>query len=113
MGIASFRKNGEHGKTALMGSLRQHLNKATRYRHTLSADEKHAYIDAELCVMGTPAKTNLPGAKTRFDELVSSHQIQALLVHSTGVFLPFHRYLLHAHHTFLRDCGYTGVIPYV
>ena len=63
--------------------------------------------------MSTPAKNQFPGAVTRFDELVSSNQIQGLLIHSTGVFLPYHRYLLHIHETFLRECNYTGVIPYV
>ncbi len=78
----------------------------------MSADEKKAYITAEQCVMKTPAKlTQLPGVKTRFDEIVSLHQMNALLIHGTGTFLPFHRYYLHMHEVLLKECGYTGGHP--
>jgi len=64
--------------------------------------------------MTTPAKLKkLPGAKTRWDEIVSLHQIMALQIHSTGVFLPFHRYFLHVHKALLMECGYKGALPYV
>jgi len=63
--------------------------------------------------MAKPAKLNrMPGAKTRWDELVGLHQIMALQIHSTGTFLPFHRYLLHAQQFLLSECGYTGPLPY-
>jgi tyrosinase len=60
-----------------------------------------------------PAKTGLPASKTRFDDLVKAHQIQADLVHNDGWFLPFHRLHMHAHERLLREeCGYTGAQPY-
>jgi tyrosinase len=38
------------------------------HRHTLTRDEKLAYIDAEKCLMIMPAKLGLKGPRTRFDE---------------------------------------------
>jgi len=63
--------------------------------------------------MSTPQKLNrLPGAKTRWDELVSLHQIHALQIHTTGQFLPYHRYYLKTLETLLRECNFKGVMPY-
>lgn len=50
-------------------------------RHTLGNDEKLEYINAELCLMETPARLDLPAAKTRFDELQAIHQLQAYATH--------------------------------
>ncbi|KAH7389990.1 hypothetical protein BKA66DRAFT_558580 [Pyrenochaeta sp. MPI-SDFR-AT-0127] len=81
--------------------------------HTFSNTEKLAYINAELCLMQKPASLGLPAAKTRFDEFQAIHQLQAYATHFVGAFLPFHRALLHAHETALRnECAYTGWQPY-
>ncbi|KAK0737959.1 hypothetical protein B0T18DRAFT_335390 [Schizothecium vesticola] len=81
--------------------------------HKLTNAEKSAYINAELCLMKTPATLGLRGAKTRFDEFQSIHQLQAYSTHFVGSFLPFHRLMLHAHETALRnECGYIGYQPY-
>jgi tyrosinase len=78
------------------------------------ADRK-AYLQANVCVMKSPAR--LPslkkiGAKTRWDELVAMHQVMALQIHSTGSFLPFHRYFIKVHETLLQECGYRGALAY-
>ncbi|KAH9905243.1 hypothetical protein F4778DRAFT_729142 [Xylariomycetidae sp. FL2044] len=76
-------------------------------------DGKASYIAAQQCVMESPAKLDkVPGAKTRWDELVGLHQILSLQIHSTGNFLPFHRYFLHAHEFLMNECGYDGGLPY-
>ena len=63
--------------------------------------------------MTSPQKLNrLPGAKTRWDELVSLHQIHALQIHTTGQFLPYHRYYLKTLEFLLRECGFKGTLPY-
>jgi tyrosinase len=93
---------------------RQDVNSCTNPRirkpwHKLSADEKKAYIDAELCLMKAPAKLGIRGAKTRFDELQSVHILQSEIRHFTGSFLPFHRLMMWAHEELLiNDCGYKG-----
>lgn len=81
-------------------------------RHTLKNKEKKAYIDAQVCVMAKPGNTALPGVRTLHDEMVSIHQLHTLTIHSTGVFLPWHRWYLDLHERNLRACGYKGAIPY-
>ncbi|KAL1859478.1 hypothetical protein Daus18300_009623 [Diaporthe australafricana] len=81
--------------------------------HNLSDDEKTAYLDAELCLINSPPKLNLPDCESRFDELVYAHIIQSNWIHNTGSFLPWHRYFMYAHEKVLRDeCNYTGYQPY-
>ncbi|KAK3987798.1 Di-copper centre-containing protein, partial [Cladorrhinum sp. PSN332] len=80
--------------------------------HTLSNAAKKAYLDAEVCVMNTPSTLPLPGVRNKYDELVSIHQLHALTIHSTGVFLPWHRWYLHLHEVLLKACGYHGGTPY-
>ncbi|RPA77868.1 Di-copper centre-containing protein [Ascobolus immersus RN42] len=81
--------------------------------HKFSNKEKKAYIDAELCLMAAPTKTNRPFAVSRFDDLIKLHQILADVVHGDGWFLPFHRLQMKAHETLLREeCGYKGTQPY-
>lgn len=47
-----------------------------------------------------------------FDDLIAVHQVQGYDVHQDGLFLPFHRLMLHAHEKLLRDvCGYEGRQP--
>jgi len=46
-----------------------------------------------------------------YDEIVANHQLQALVIHSTGTFLPYHRFYIHLHETMLKDCGFTGAVP--
>jgi len=53
----------------------------------LSDEEKKDYVDAE--------PNQLPEARTMYDILITSHQLQALLVYRRGVFLPFHRFHIH------------------
>jgi tyrosinase len=63
----------------------------------------------------SPAKSDklkAVGAITRWDELVLLHQVEALQIHSTGTFLPFHRYFVHVHEFLLAECGWTGGHPY-
>jgi len=63
--------------------------------------------------MKKPATLGLRGTKTRFDEFQAIHQLQTYATHFVGAFLPFHRLMMHAHETALRnECGYTGHQPY-
>jgi tyrosinase len=81
-------------------------------RRQLATVEKLAYLAAEKCLFQRPAKLNkFPGAKTRYDELVALHQIMALQIHSTGQFLPYHRYYVKVHQALLKECGYYGTMP--
>ncbi|KAK3357999.1 hypothetical protein B0T25DRAFT_499703 [Lasiosphaeria hispida] len=79
----------------------------------LTDSERTDYINATLCLMNTPARHDIPGAKTLWDELHYIHIYQSAYIHFVGAFLPWHRYYLTAHATLLRDaCGYKGPMPY-
>ncbi|RSL40767.1 hypothetical protein CEP51_016655 [Fusarium floridanum] len=81
--------------------------------HTLTTNEKNAYIDAELCLMSKPAKLGVEGAVNRWDELDWAHIAQANVIHNVGAFLPWHRYYMRVHEYLLQsECGYKGGQPY-
>lgn len=50
-------------------------------RHNLTDDEKKAYIDAELCLMSSPAKAGIELAQNRWDELSYAHIAQSNFIH--------------------------------
>ncbi|KAG7133880.1 Tyrosinase P like protein [Verticillium longisporum] len=57
--------------------------------------------------------SDVPGARTRYDDFVAIHINQTLSIHGTGNFLTWHRYFIHSYVTALRDeCGYEGYQPY-
>ncbi|KAI5803525.1 hypothetical protein DFH27DRAFT_524926 [Peziza echinospora] len=83
--------------------------------HHLTAAQRKAYIDAEVCLMKLPARLSKvhPSVKSLFDDMQAVHQVQSPWIHNNGWFLPFHRYHMFAHETLLREaCNYTGGQPY-
>lgn len=83
----------------------------TGLRQNLSDDEKAAYIDAELCLMGSPPQL-FDWAKNRWDEVVYGHVVQSNVIHDVGAFLPWHRLYMRAHEYLLQtECNYTGAQP--
>ncbi|PGH18781.1 hypothetical protein AJ79_00194 [Helicocarpus griseus UAMH5409] len=83
---------------------------------SLSKRERKEYINAVLCLQKKEGRTPLsqvPGAKTRFDDFVATHINQTLSIHATGNFLSWHRYFTWAYEQALRnECGYKGYQPY-
>ncbi|KAK7953497.1 Tyrosinase ustQ [Apiospora saccharicola] len=78
----------------------------------LTDNEKKDFLQAEVCLMETPSKTRYAGSISRWDELQALHVAQVQYIHTTGSFLPWHRYFITVHEAILRsDCGYKGVIP--
>ncbi|KXX74634.1 Grixazone synthase [Madurella mycetomatis] len=82
----------------------------------LSQSERASYIAAVHCLAnatGTTPVSEIPGARTRYDDFVGVHLQQTLFVHGSGLFLAFHRYYVHLYEKALREeCGYTGAQPY-
>jgi tyrosinase len=57
--------------------------------------------------------TEVPGARSRYDDLVAVHMNQTLAIHGTANFLSWHRYFTWVYEQALRDeCGYRGYQPY-
>ncbi|TVY52368.1 Tyrosinase-like protein orsC [Lachnellula cervina] len=82
----------------------------------LTTTERQNYTNAVLCLMSAPAKTNatqVPGAKTRYDDFLYQHINQTLTIHQTANFLSWHRWFVYTYEQALRnECGYTGYQPY-
>ncbi|KAJ8117333.1 hypothetical protein OPT61_g1455 [Boeremia exigua] len=83
---------------------------------TLHRSEKLDYIRAVKCLGTKPAKTPAAiaaGAKSRYDDFVVTHILQAQYTHGNGNFLSWHRYYVWAYEQALRnECGYKGYQPY-
>lgn len=88
------------------------LNQRKSWR-TLTDTEKADYIQAEKCLLESPAKAGIEGAQTRWDEVQWVHLVQSNFVHGVGQFLPWHRLYVRLHETLLQtECNYTGAQPY-
>ncbi|KAF6827768.1 tyrosinase central domain protein [Colletotrichum plurivorum] len=83
---------------------------------SLTKQERLDYIKAVQCFTSKPARTPseiVPGAKTRFDDFVTTHVNQTFSIHLTGNFLSWHRHYTWLYEEALREeCGYTGTQPY-
>jgi len=74
------------------------------------------YTTAVLCLQSKPPKSPrdlYPGALSRYDDFVATHETMALELHSTEHLFPAHRLFIWAYEKALREeCGYTGYQPY-
>ncbi|KAF4617957.1 hypothetical protein G7Y89_g15025 [Cudoniella acicularis] len=90
--------------------------KVRREWGTLSNAERKSYTDAVLCLMSKPALTNpteVPGARSRYDDFLYTHINQTLTIHGTTSFLSWHRYFTWTYEqALINECGYTGTQPY-
>ncbi|KAK3386328.1 hypothetical protein B0T20DRAFT_398137 [Sordaria brevicollis] len=82
----------------------------------LTKSERLEYIQAVQCLQAKPSRypsSLAPGAKSRFDDFVTTHINQTMTAHYTGNFLGLHRYFTFLYEQALRDeCGYRGTQPY-
>ncbi|KAK8232167.1 hypothetical protein HDK90DRAFT_300325 [Phyllosticta capitalensis] len=82
----------------------------------LSAEQRIDYTNAVLCLQSKKANTPselVPGAKSRFDDFITTHINQTYAVHQTASFLLWHRWFVWEYEKALRDeCGYKGYQPY-
>lgn len=82
----------------------------------LSSAERIAYTNAVKCLMAKPSTNNateVPGAKSRYDDFVAVHINQTLFIHGTANFLSWHRFFTWTYEQALRkECGYRGYQPY-
>lgn len=76
---AQSRLSANHGRYSLADFQHQCANIAVRT--ALTSEEKLGYLNADLCLMSTPSKSGIAGAKTLWDELQYAHIIQVPYVH--------------------------------
>ncbi|KAH8647224.1 hypothetical protein BX600DRAFT_484524 [Xylariales sp. PMI_506] len=119
LGAAMPALNVTNNLTLFNGTCNADVVTVRKEWRNMAADEKSAYLEAELCLMALPAQTNLSGVTSRFSDLQALHRyktnttISGLyvqdIIHNVGQFLPWHRYFMHTHETLLRtECNYTG-----
>ncbi|KAI4223670.1 MAG: hypothetical protein L6R40_008491 [Gallowayella cf. fulva] len=83
---------------------------------SLTPKDRIDYTTAVRCLQKKPNKisnTRVPGARTRFDDVIASHIFQSPFIHFSGIFLHWHRYYTYLYDQLLRtECNYTGPQPY-
>ena len=58
------------------------------------------------------SSSEVPGAKSRYDDFVAVHMNQTFAIHATANFLSWHRLYTWTFENALRDeCGYKGYQP--
>lgn len=94
----------------------KHANNNNKHRGSLSKSDRIAYTNAVKCLMKKPSRfdpSQVPGAKSLFDDFVAVHVNQTFTIHLTASFLSWHRYYTWAYEQALRkECGYKGYQPY-
>ncbi|KAK1655826.1 tyrosinase central domain-containing protein [Colletotrichum phormii] len=77
---------------------------------------RKAYVAAVKCLQSSPTllnSTELPAAKSLYDDFVLTHLNQTGMIHVTANFLLWHRHFTYTYEENLRNvCGYTGTFPY-
>ncbi|KAJ3020112.1 hypothetical protein HKX48_001305 [Thoreauomyces humboldtii] len=81
---------------------------------TLPFNDQIAYIKAVKCLIASPSKSHTAaGARTRFDDFIGVHLIQAPFIHFVGHFHAWHRDFVSIYEKTLREeCHYRGAQPY-
>ena len=107
MAIPITERPVEHPKRTCSGStVRKEWN-------NLSEPEKQGYLAAEQCLFTKQPMSGLAGSLNLLEDLANIHTNMSANIHGVGQFLPWHRYMLHAHESLLQsECGYTGPMPW-
>ncbi|KAI0738925.1 tyrosinase central domain protein [Daedaleopsis nitida] len=95
-----------------------HENAAVRKEWgSMTKQERREYIAAVHCMKARPSVLDpeeVPGAKSLYDDFVAVHINQTLSVHTSGIFLIWHREFVHLYEQALQtECGYKGAQPYL
>ena len=81
----------------------------------MTKHERREYIAAVHCLKSKPSlhdPDEIPGAKSHYDDFVAVHINQTLSVHTSGIFLIWHREFVHLYeHALKTQCGYNGAQP--
>jgi len=54
----------------------------------------------------------VPGSYSLYDDFTAVHLNLTMLIHNTGNFPTWHRYMMHTYEQELNKCGYKGNLPY-
>lgn len=88
----------------------QCANPAVRVEwRSLNQAQRNQFHQAVKCLQTKPSNVN---GQTLFDRYSALHVDMFDDIHYVASFLPWHRYYTKARENSLRECGYTGPIPY-
>ncbi|KAK3396554.1 hypothetical protein B0T20DRAFT_275142 [Sordaria brevicollis] len=80
---------------------------------TIPPGQRRKYIEAVKCFQKKPSVfPEIEGAVSAYEDLQWIHLNRTWEVHFSGLFLPWHRYLMHVYERELEACGYKGPTPY-
>ena len=97
----------------LIDNGRRDTNKTIVHRRTLSASQRKQYISAVKCMQNKPSLLpDVPGSYSLYDDFTAVHLNLTMLIHNTGNFPTWHRYMMHTYEQELNKCGYKGNLPY-
>lgn len=76
----------------------------------MSSEERIDFVRAVECLMDAPSLySDIPGARSRFDDFGVLHYRLTNFVHLSASFLLFHRYYIWTYEEALRtECSYNG-----
>ena len=81
----------------------------------MTKHERREYIAAVHCLKRTPSRYEpgvVPAAKSLYDDFIAVHINKTLSVHTSGIFLVWHREFVHLYEHALRtECDYRGAQP--
>jgi tyrosinase len=110
--LLRMRLSAANGRISELVGVVQVINEVSR--GDLSRAQRQAYTDAVLCLQSEPSKSGsqVPGARSRFDDFVGTHILQTDWIHGTANFLSWHRYFIFEFEKALKtECGYEGAMP--
>jgi len=78
-----------------------------------SDSDRQAYINAIKCLQSRPPSGRYSQSRSRYEDLVSLHQVLTPNIHGNAKFLLWHRYYLWTFEDLLRsECGFDRALPW-
>ena len=82
----------------------------------MSKATRKDYIRAVKCLASNPPKSDpvtVSGARSRFDDFVAAHILEAYKIHFNGHLFAWHRaFVWEYENALINECGYKGTHPY-
>lgn len=78
----------------------------------MSKKHRKEYVSALQCMINKPSTVNETQINSHYEDFWYTHQFPGQAIHFVGQFLPWHREYVYTYHQSLKDCGYTGEMPF-
>ncbi|TIB76409.1 Di-copper centre-containing protein [Wallemia mellicola] len=78
----------------------------------MSKKHRKEYISALQCMINKPSTVNETQINSHYEDFWYTHQFPGPAIHFVAAFLPWHRHYVYTYHQSLKECGYTGEMPF-